>query len=159
MLPLFRILLWQSEQKLDSWQRLAALRIILRLYRVDGDKIGPMRRGHGLPCSRQALPQIGLDIPALVAVETERLLMAIGAIVSRLLRQQSVFLDEKGAMIARYAGSAMAVPAFLERALLYSLWSVLAYDRQTTTRRKAVDITIILNAFLFIMISLTKFNS
>ncbi len=74
--------------------------------------------GMGSPCSRQALPQIGFDVPAFVAVETERLLMAIGAIASRLLRQQSVFLDEKGAVIARYAGSAMAVPAFLERGVL-----------------------------------------
>ena len=66
---------------------ITALWIILRLYRVDGDKTGPVRRGHGFPCSRQALPQIGLDIPAFVAVKTERLLMAIGAIVSRLLGQ------------------------------------------------------------------------
>jgi len=29
-----------------------------------------------------------------------------------------VFLDEKGAMIARYAGAAMAVPAFFERGAL-----------------------------------------
>jgi len=29
-----------------------------------------------------------------------------------------VFLDEKGAMIARYAGSAVAVPAFLKRGAL-----------------------------------------
>ena len=66
---------------------ITALWIILRLYRVDGDKTGPVRRGHGFPCSRQALPQIGLDIPAFVAVKAERLFMAIGAIVSRLLRQ------------------------------------------------------------------------
>ena len=25
---------------------------ILRLYRMDGDKVGPMRRRHGLSCSR-----------------------------------------------------------------------------------------------------------
>ena len=90
------------------------LTITLRLYRVDRDKAGPMRLRHGLPCSRQALPQIGFDIPAFVAVETERLLMAIGAVAPRLLCQQSVFFDEKGAVIARYAGSAMAVPAFPE---------------------------------------------
>jgi len=59
----------------------------LCLYRVDGDKAGPMRRGHGFPCSRQAFPQIWFDIPAFVAIEAERLLMAVGAIVSRLLRQ------------------------------------------------------------------------
>jgi hypothetical protein len=101
---------------------IAALRtVIFRLYRVDGDKAGSMRRGHGFPYSRQAFPQIGVDIPALVAVETERLFMAVGTIAPRLLCQQPVFLHEKGAMIARYAGSPMAVPAFLERGALVSL--------------------------------------
>lgn len=66
---------------------IAGLRTILRLYRMDGDKVGPMRRRHGLPCSRQTFLQIGFDIPAFVAVETERLLMAIGAVASRLLCQ------------------------------------------------------------------------
>ncbi|HEY5522132.1 MAG TPA: hypothetical protein VIK21_03000 [Desulfuromonadaceae bacterium] len=67
---------------------IATLRtIILCLYRMDGNPAGPMGCGHGFPCSRQAFPQIGVDIPALVAVETERLLMAIGAIASRLLCQ------------------------------------------------------------------------
>jgi hypothetical protein len=97
---------------------IAALRIILRLYRVDGDKAGPMGRGHRFSCPRQTSPQIWFDIPTLVAVETERLLMAVGAITSRLLCQQPVFLGEKGPVIVRYAGPAVAVPALIKRGAL-----------------------------------------
>src|SRR5659263_682074 len=42
---------------------------------------------------------------------------------------------------------------------LYSLWSVLAKERQATLRRKAVDISIIFNALLFNIDSPRKFNS
>jgi hypothetical protein len=66
---------------------ITGLRTLLRLYRMDGDEVGPMCRRHRLSCSRQTFPQIGFDVPAFVAVETERLLMAIGAIASRLLCQ------------------------------------------------------------------------
>jgi hypothetical protein len=73
-----------------------------------------MRLRHGLPDSRQTLPQIGVDVSALVTVETKRLVMAIGAIASRFLRQQAVFPGEKRAVIACHAGSTMAIPAFLQ---------------------------------------------
>jgi hypothetical protein len=97
---------------------IAGLEVIRRLYGMNGDKIGPMRLRHGLPSPREAFPQIGLDVPAVVTVEAEGLLVAISAVVGRLLRQQPVLLHEKGAVIVRYAGIAVAFPAILQRGVI-----------------------------------------
>jgi len=97
---------------------IAVLGVIRGLDGMDGDKVGPVRLGHVLPSSRRTPLQIGRDPPALMTVDTERLLMAVGAVIARLLRQQSVLLDEEGAMIAHHAGSAMAIFAFIRRAIL-----------------------------------------
>ena len=86
LVPYLVVMAIRAEPRLVA--AIAALRtIILCFYRMDRDEVGPMRRRHGLPGSRQTFPQVGFDVPAFVAVETERLLMAIGAIVSPLLRQ------------------------------------------------------------------------
>ena len=82
---------------------IAVLGVIRRLYGVDRDKIRPVRPGHVLGSPRQAPCQIGFDSPAFVTIDTEGLLMAIGAIVARLLGQQSMLLHKKGAVIAQGA--------------------------------------------------------
>src|SRR5512140_2627351 len=95
--------------------------VIRRLYGVNGDEIGPMRLRHVLPSPREAFLHIGLDSPALVTVEAEGLLVAIRAVVGGLLCQQSVLVHEKGAVVVRHAGSAMAVPAILQLGVLVFL--------------------------------------
>jgi hypothetical protein len=97
---------------------IAILRVVRRLDRMDRNKIGPVRLGHVLPSSREAPPQIGLDAPAFVAVQAEGLLMAVRAVVPRLLRQQPVLLHEKGPVIAHHALPAMAVLTFIKLAIL-----------------------------------------
>jgi hypothetical protein len=97
---------------------IAVLRVVRGLDGMDRDKIGAMRLWHVLPSSRRTPLQIGRDPAALVTVDTEGLLMAVGAVIARLLRQQSVLLDEEGTMIAHHAGSAMAIVAFIRRAIL-----------------------------------------
>lgn len=92
---------------------IAILRIVRRLDRMDGDKIGAMRLRHELPSSRRAPLQIGLDTPAFVAVDAERLLMAIRAVVPRLLGQQLVLLHKKSAVVAHHTRPAMAISAFI----------------------------------------------
>jgi hypothetical protein len=49
-----------------------------------------------------------------VAIDTKGLFMAIRAIVTRLLGQQSMLLHKKGAVIAHHTGSAMAIPTFIK---------------------------------------------
>lgn len=87
--------------------------VIRRLYGVNGDEIGPMRLRHVLPSPREALLHIWLEAPALVTVEAEGLLVAIRAVAGGLLRQLSVLVHEKGAVVVHHAGSAMAVPAII----------------------------------------------
>jgi hypothetical protein len=80
---------------------------------MDGNKIGPMRLGHELPFPRRTPLQIGFDATAFVAVDTEGLLMAVRAIVPRLLGQQPVLLHKESAVIGHHAGAAMAIFAFI----------------------------------------------
>jgi len=96
----------------------AVLWIACRLDGMDGDEIGPMRFRHVLASPREAFLQIGLDAPAVVTVEAEGLLVAIGAVAGGLQRQQPVLAQEKGAVIVRHAGPAMAVPAVLQLGVL-----------------------------------------
>src|SRR5512141_1878010 len=88
--------------------------VIRRLYGMNGDEIGPMRLRHVLPSPREALLEIGLEAPALVAVEAVGLLVAIRAVAGGLPCQIFVFVHEKGAVVVRHAGSAMTVPAILQ---------------------------------------------
>jgi len=88
--------------------------IVRRLYGMNGDEIGPMRVRHVLPSPREALPQIGLEAPALVTVEAVGLLMAIRAVAAGLYRELFVLVHEKGAVIVHHAGPAVAVPAILQ---------------------------------------------
>jgi hypothetical protein len=92
---------------------IAVLGVVRGLDGMDGNKIGPMRLGHVLASPRRTPLQIGRDPPALVTVDTERLIMAVGAVIARLLRQQSVLLDEEGAMIAHHTRSTMTILAFI----------------------------------------------
>jgi len=66
---------------------IAILGIARSLHGMGRDKIGPMRLGHVLPASRRTSLQIGGDAAAFVTIQAEGLLMAVGAIVPRPLRQ------------------------------------------------------------------------
>ncbi len=92
----------------------AALRIIHGLYGVGGNEIRPVAPGHVLPSARYPPLQIRFDGPAFVAVEAEGLLMAIRAIVPRLIRQQAMLFDKKRPVIVDHAHSVVAIPAFLK---------------------------------------------
>jgi hypothetical protein len=81
---------------------------------MEGNKIGPMRPGHVFPLAGWTPRQIRLDAPALVAVDTEGLIMAIRTIAARLLGQRSVLLHEKGAVITHHSGSSMAILALIK---------------------------------------------
>jgi hypothetical protein len=96
---------------------IAVLGIVRRLDGMDRDEIGPVRPGHKFPSPRKTPGQIRFDHPTLMAVQTEGLLMAIVAIVARLLGQQAVLLDEKGAVVAHHTGSAMAVLTLIKLAV------------------------------------------
>jgi hypothetical protein len=93
---------------------IAVLGIVRRLDGMDGNKIGAVRLGHKLPSSRRTPLQIRFDSPAFVAVDTEGLLMAIRAIIPRLLGQQTMFLHKESAVVSYHAGAAVAVPAFIK---------------------------------------------
>jgi hypothetical protein len=82
---------------------------------MDGDEIGPMRLRHVLPSPREALPHIDLEVPAIVTVEAEGLLVAIRAVAGGLSCQVFVLVQEKGAVVVHDAGSAVALPAILRR--------------------------------------------
>jgi hypothetical protein len=97
---------------------LAVLGIIRRLYGVGGDEVGPVAPGHVLPPAGYTPLQIRLNGAPFVAVEAEGLHVAIGAIIARPLRQQTVLLDKKRTMIVHQAESAMAVPTFLRFGVL-----------------------------------------
>ncbi|MEK6535258.1 MAG: hypothetical protein AABZ40_06325 [Thermodesulfobacteriota bacterium] len=92
---------------------IAILGIVRRLDRMDGNKIGPVRLGHVLPSPRRTPLQIGFDAPALVTVDTEGLLMAIGAVVPRPLGKQLVLLHKESPVIAHHTRPAMAIFAFI----------------------------------------------
>jgi len=90
---------------------IAILAVIRSLYRMDRDKIGAMRLGHILTLGRQTLLQIRFNASTFVAIQTEGLLMAIRAIVPRLLGQQPVFFHKEITVIGYYAGAAVTIPA------------------------------------------------
>ena len=92
---------------------IAVLWVVRRLDGMDGDKIGPMRPGHILPSRRRTPRQIRFDAPALVAIDTKGLLMAIRTIIASLLGQQSVLRHEKRTVIAHDAGTGMAIPTLI----------------------------------------------
>jgi hypothetical protein len=96
----------------------AVLWVVRRLDRMGRNKIGPVSLGHVLPSPRGTPLQIGRDPSALVTVYAEGLLMAVGAIISRLLRQQPVLFHEKGTMIAHHVRPAMAVLTLIRLAIL-----------------------------------------
>jgi hypothetical protein len=85
---------------------------------MDGDKIGAMRLGHILPLGRQTLLQIRFNASAFVAIQTEGLLMAIRAIVPRLLGQQPVFFHKEITVIGYHASAAVTIPAVTKRDIL-----------------------------------------
>lgn len=93
----------------------AALGVIRRLHGMYGDEVRPVRPGHRLPSPRQAPPCVGIDVPAIVAVEAVGLFMAIRAIVAGLLRQHAVLPGEKGPVVVYHAGSDMALEAVLPK--------------------------------------------
>jgi hypothetical protein len=74
---------------------------------MDRDKIGAMRLGHILTFGRQTLLQIRFNASTFVAIQTEGLLMAIRAIVPRLLGQQPMFFHKEITMIGYYANAAV----------------------------------------------------
>jgi len=96
---------------------IAGLRITRRLHRMYRDEIRPVRAGLVFAPSRQTPRQIGFDPPALVAIDTEGLLMAIRAITPRPLGQQAVLLHIKSAVVAHDTRRAMAILTFVELAL------------------------------------------
>jgi hypothetical protein len=112
--PLVRYLVVAIRAEILLVAAIAVLGVILRLDGMDGDKVGPMRCGHGLTFSRQTLLQVGFDIPASVAVETEGLLVTVQAIGGGSFRQQSVLSGP--AMIVHFAGAAMTVPTGVQLA-------------------------------------------
>jgi len=74
---------------------------------MDRDKIGAMRLGHILTFGRQTLLQIRFNASTFVAIQTEGLLMAIRAIVPRLLGQQPMFFHKEITVIGYHANAAV----------------------------------------------------
>jgi hypothetical protein len=93
---------------------IAVLGIVRRLDGMDGNKIGAVRLGHEITCSRRTPLQIRFYSPAFVAVDTEGLLMAIRAIVPRLLGKQTMLLHKESTVVSYHAGAAVAVRAFIK---------------------------------------------
>ena len=67
----------------------AILRVVPGLDRVNGDEVAPVTLGH-IVAAEGVRRQIGVDPSTLVAIETERLRMALGTVVGGLLDKRPV---------------------------------------------------------------------
>lgn len=76
----------------------ASLRVVLGLNWVNGNEVAPVALGH-IVAPEGVRRQIGVDPSTLVAIETERLLVALGTVVGRLLDKRPVVLEPVTAMI------------------------------------------------------------
>jgi hypothetical protein len=113
--PLLTILRMAIRTEFRLVATIAVLRIPRRLHRMYRNKIGPVCAGLVFAPSRQTPRQIGLDTPALVAIQAEGLLVAIRAIVPSPLRQQPVLLHKKSAVIVNHSRTAVAILTRIKR--------------------------------------------
>ena len=89
---------------------IAALRIVQGLDRMDIDKITAMAFGDIIP-AKGSYREIRVYPTALVAIETERLIVALGAVSARLACQDAVASHPVTIMVGRYSFALVAAVA------------------------------------------------